>query len=188
MKSKCTDEIMNIQGMSGKMTRHFYNNICSLQNINYLEIGCHKGSSTISALYKNDTVNSIVIDNWSEFGGPKTEFLKNVNDFLPNQNLIFLDEDSFQMKTELKVDSVDVYLYDGHHSVESHTKAITHFYKYLKNNSIILVDDYNWQMAKEGTEKGLLEVNAKIIYEKHISTPEGQDGFWNGCGVFLIEK
>ena len=43
--SKINDEILNIGGMTGKKTRHFYNNICSMDDARYLEIGTWKGSS-----------------------------------------------------------------------------------------------------------------------------------------------
>ena len=38
-KSNVTPEILNMDGMSGKKTRHFYNNICSMKDTRYLEIG-----------------------------------------------------------------------------------------------------------------------------------------------------
>ena len=186
-QSKCSSQVLNIQGMSGIMTRHLYNNICSLSNINYLEIGCNRGSSTISALYKNDMAKATIIDNWSEFGGPKVEFENNVSEFLPNHNITILHEDSFNLQTTI-TDKFYIYLYDGHHSVDSHKNAITHFWNNLSDHCIIMVDDYNWDMAKEGTLKGLEEVNANIIYMKHVSIPDGQYGFWNGCGIFLIDK
>ena len=35
----------------------------------------------------NNNMICITIDNWSEFGGPKNEFLKNFNKFKGNNNL-----------------------------------------------------------------------------------------------------
>jgi hypothetical protein len=184
-KSKCSQEILDIEGMSGKMTRHLYNNICSLDNINYLEIGCHRGSSTMSALYLNKNVKATIIDNWSEFGGPKEEFMKNIDKFIPDNIINVLNQDSFQVNL---TDKFDVYLYDGHHSVDSHRKAITYFWNNLKERCIVMVDDYNWDMVKEGTLKGFEEMNANILYKKVISAPQDGNGFWNGCGIFLIQK
>ena len=36
--SNITDEILSIDGMTGKKTRHFYNNLCSMNDARYLEI------------------------------------------------------------------------------------------------------------------------------------------------------
>ena len=38
-ESNITPKILNMDGMSGKKTRHFYNNICSMKDARYLEIG-----------------------------------------------------------------------------------------------------------------------------------------------------
>ena len=68
--SKITKEILHMDGKSGKKTRHFYNNICSMNDSRYLEIGTWKGSSICSAMCNNN-MTCVAIDNWSEFGGPK---------------------------------------------------------------------------------------------------------------------
>jgi len=51
--SNLNENILNIHGMSSAKNRHFLNNICNFPYVNYLEIGCWKGSTFISALYEN---------------------------------------------------------------------------------------------------------------------------------------
>jgi hypothetical protein len=65
--SKINEDIKQIDGMSGIKTRHFYNNLLSLDDSRYLEIGTWKGSSVCSAMFGN-TQKVLCIDNWSEFG------------------------------------------------------------------------------------------------------------------------
>jgi hypothetical protein len=135
--SKLTPEILSTDGMSGNKTRHLYNKICSLNNVNYLEIGTWKGSSFISALYGND-INPIVIDNWVEFNGPKNEFISNVNRFCPDKKFNFIEKDCFKVTDDEITsiyDSIDIYLYDGAHDYESQRKAIT-YYKHLFSHPI----------------------------------------------------
>ena len=79
LQSKITNELLQIEGMTGKMTKHFYNNLLELDEAKYLEIGCYKGSSTCSALYKNKA-EFVCIDNWHDF------FLNELH------NLIYLDK------------------------------------------------------------------------------------------------
>jgi len=64
--SKITNDIINMQGMSGIKTRHFYNNLLNTEDARYLEIGTWKGSSVCSAMCGNKA-KVICIDNWSEF-------------------------------------------------------------------------------------------------------------------------
>ena len=92
LKSKLSDEVLEIEGMAGYKTRHFYNNICSMPNTVYLEIGCFKGSSLCSAMYKN-SIQCVAIDNWSLWEGPKDEFLTNYNKFKGINNAQFIEQD-----------------------------------------------------------------------------------------------
>ena len=194
--SKLPEEILNIEGMSGTKTRHLYNNICSLSDANYLEVGTWKGSSFISSLYRN-SVNAIAIDNWAEFNGPKQEFIENVNRFI-DYEYNFIEKDSFEITQDDIFDiykSVDIYLYDGCHEYESHKKAITHFSKFLSKFSIIMIDDWRpdrvWEKVQRGTYDGLKE-SGLIVHHfvERITHQEinGKSEYWNGIGVFVCEK
>ena len=196
-QSKLTNDILQIDGMSGKKTRHLYNNICNLDNANYLEIGTWKGSSFVSSIYKNN-ITSIAIDNWSEFNGPKNEFLENVSRFCSESKFTFIEKDSFQiLKDEIfsVYDSVDVYLYDGCHEYDCHKNAITHFEEFLSKYSIILIDDWrgdgNWEQVRRGTYDGFKESNLKIHHTiERITKQEvsGHEEYWNGFVLFVCEK
>ncbi len=56
-----------------------------MEDCRYLEIGVWKGSSLCAAMWKNE-ITCLAIDNWSEFGGPKSRFLYNFNKFKGNNN------------------------------------------------------------------------------------------------------
>jgi len=194
--SKCTKDILNLEGMTGSMTRHLYNNLCSFNKGNndktrYLEIGCYKGSSTISALYGNDC-QTTVIDNWSEFGGPKDTFYANMQtyfkDIFNDETIQVINENSFDLKTKPKFRPYDIYLYDGNHSEKCQEEAITYYWEYLADPCVILIDDWDWDCAKNGTLRGLEKVNANILHRWDIHQPGGSNGFWNGCGVFLVSN
>ena len=89
-ESKITEGILNMDGMSGKKTRHFYNNLLNKVDARYLEIGTWKGSSVCSAMCGNKG-KVICIDNWSEFGGPKDEFLTNFNLYKGENDARFIE-------------------------------------------------------------------------------------------------
>lgn len=196
--SKITNEILNIEGMSGSKTRHLYNNLCNIDNANYLEVGTWKGSSFVSSIFKNN-IKSIAIDNWSEFNGSKNNFIKNVEKFCPESRYIFFEKNSFEI-TETDIhsffDSIDIYLYDGCHKYESHKSAITHFKQFLSKYSIVLIDDWrnengSWQNVIKGTYDGFDNSNLKIHHKIEIPSKQeinGSKEYWNGICIFICER
>ena len=196
--SKLTSDILSMDGMSGNKTRHLYNNICELNGANYLEIGTWKGSSFISALYGND-INSIAIDNWVEFNGPKDEFISNVDKFCPDRKFKFIEKDCFKIADdEIKsvYDSIDIYLFDGAHDYESQRKAITYYKHLFSKYVIIIIDDFRsdtpaWANVKKGTYDGIEESGLVIHHKIEIITHQESSGpseYWNGFGLFVCEK
>ena len=193
--SKVSYDILKIDGMSGNKTRHLYNNICNLENSTYLEVGTWKGSSFISAMYKNPNTYGICIDNWSEFGGPREEFFNNLNTHIENKNIKIIDKDCWEITDDDINKTIDIYMYDGEHSYESQKKAITYYNKFFSKYIIIMIDDWIcWQRVIDGTIAGIKEMNLIIHYFYEIPLVNtnnfhiGGDTFWNGCGIFVCER
>tara|TARA_Y100001963_G_scaffold153822_1_gene241364 strand:- start:1388 stop:3850 length:2463 start_codon:yes stop_codon:yes gene_type:complete len=195
-QSKISNEILKMDGMSGKKTRHFYNNICSMNDARYLEVGTWKGSSVCSAMNKNDNMTCVCIDNWSEFDGPKKEFLQNFNKFKGNTNSRFIENNCWDVDAQT-LGKFNIYMYDGNHSEDSHFKALNHFESCLDNEFIYLIDDWNWQKVRKGTFDSIKKNNCKILFQKEIRTtlddshanPSGIKSDWhNGICVFVLQK
>jgi len=193
--SKITDDIKNMDGMSGIKTRHFYNNLLDMKDARYLEIGTWKGSSVCSAMCGNNA-KILCIDNWSEFGGPKDEFLKNFDKFKGDNEAEFIESDCFDVDVS-KLSKFNVYLYDGNHSYDSHYKALKHFYECLDDEFIFIVDDWNWSDVRNGTKYCIQMLDLDIVYEREIRmtwdnshTPLhiAREHWWNGIYVAIIKK
>jgi hypothetical protein len=193
--SKITPEIIRMEGMSGTKTRHFYNNLLSMDDARYLEIGTWKGSSVCSAMCGN-SASVVCIDNWSEFGGPKNEFLANFNKHKGNNNAMFIENDCFKVNIN-ELPKFNIYMYDGNHDNDSHYKALTHFYDCLDDVFIFIVDDWNWQDVRDGTSRAIEKLNLKVLYEKDIRltydnshTPphQARTTWWNGIYVAILQK
>jgi hypothetical protein len=187
--SKCSSEIYDMDGMSGTMTRSFYNNIASSgEDIRYLEVGSWKGSSTCAALCKN-SIDIVSIDNWSEFGGPKEEFLNNIQRFTGDNRLQVIEQDSFAVDVSQFSKKFNVYLYDGEHSVQSHTKALTHFVDAMDDVFVFIVDDWDWKDTQIGTCAAIETLGLIVEYfQDTTGLPGGGYGFWNGTGAFVLRK
>jgi hypothetical protein len=195
-KSKITQDILTMEGMSGIHTRHFYNNIMSMDDARYLEIGTWKGSSVCSAMC-NNKATVVCIDNWSEFGGPKQEFLENFEKFKGENNAKFIESDCFAVDVST-LPKFNVYMFDGDHNEESHYKALVHFYECMDDEFIFIVDDWNWEKVRTGTFNSFKQLNIEILYETEVRTtfddshpPWGSDqqrAWHNGIYVAVIRK
>jgi hypothetical protein len=196
--SNVTNDILMIEGMTGFKTRHFYNNLCSLRfpdrKVEYLEVGTWKGSSFVAAMYNNsDHVNGTVVENWSEFGGPKVEFEQNLINYKINDVKI-IEKDFFKWDLAGSP-KFDIYLYDGGHSYEEQYDAITHVWPHLAKEAIIIIDDWNAEQVQKGTKDALAKLGANVLEKFEISYTKGgahspmqlaQIEFWNGIGVFIV--
>ena len=194
--SKITFDITTMEGMTGLKTRHFYNNLLNIADARYLEIGTWKGSSVCSAMCGNEA-KVICIDNWSEFGGPKSEFLFAFEKFKGKNDASFIESDCFKVNVSL-LPKFNIYMYDGNHDAESHYNALLHFFNCLDDTFIFIVDDWNWKSVRDGTIDAIKKLNLKVLYENEIKTtnndthPEwgspGQKEWHNGIYVAVLQK
>ena len=191
--SKLNNAILDIEGMSGNKFRAFLNNVCSFPHTKYLEIGCWKGSTFISALYCNELniEYAVGIDNWSEYSGPLQEFNLNRNFFLSGFNhyeLIFEDAFSLSCKSKIK-QKITTYFYDGNHNLSSQEKAFTFYNDMFEDTFIAIVDDWNWDQVREGTFNAFKDLNYKILFEaRMVGGVSDRLGWWNGAYIAVIRK
>lgn len=190
--SKITNDIIDMDGMSGTKTRHFYNNLLNMEDARYLEIGTWKGSSVCSAMC-NNKATVVCIDNWSEFGGPKLEFLQNFEKFNGYNNATFIENNCYLVDIST-LPKFNIYMYDGNHTKESHYMALLHYYNCLDDIFIFIVDDWNWSDVRDGTIISIQRLGLKVLYEKEIrlttnnSTSTESTTWWNGIYVAILQK
>lgn len=193
--SKLNQDIIKMEGMTGTKTRHFYNNLLDTEDARYLEIGTWKGSSVCSAMYKNKATVTC-IDNWSEFGGPKAEFLVNFERYKGENKANFIESDCYKVDVNT-LPKFNIYMYDGNHTKDSQYKALTHYYKCLDDIFIFIVDDWNWKDVRDGTFQAIKELNLDILYEReirltwdnsHTVQDKASATWWNGIYVSILHK
>jgi hypothetical protein len=193
--SKITDDIINMKGMSGTKTRHFYNNLLNAKDSRYLEIGTWKGSSVCSAMCGNKA-QVVCIDNWSEFDGPKSEFLVNFEKFKGENDATFIENDCYNVDIFI-LPKFNIYMYDGNHTEDSHYNALLHYYNCLDDIFIFIVDDWNWESVRNGTHNAIQKLNLKVLYEKEVRltwdnshTPRrlAKYTWWNGIYITILQK
>jgi hypothetical protein len=194
-ESKVTDQLLNMYGMSGKMTRHFYNNLLNKEDARYLEIGTWTGSSVCSAMCGNKA-RVVCIDNWSEFGGPKNEFLSNFNTYKGENQASFIEQDCYKVDVS-QLPKFNIYMYDGNHTKDSHYNALIHYYDCLDDMFVFVVDDWNWNLAREGTREAIKKLKLSVLYDKeirltydntHTPQPLAKETWHNGIYVAILKK
>ena len=187
--SKIDDRVLSLEGMSNRKVRHLLNNIASLKDCNYLEIGCHKGSTIVSALFKNQIKNHWEIDSFSD--PIKSEFIKNFTSILGYPpNLINKDYLSFNPIEDYVIKDVDVYFYDGEHTNKNQKTAISYYLNSMKNEFIYVCDDWFWWDVIQETKETIKELNLTVLYEKILpqNTDTNKDLWWNGVYVGVLKK
>ena len=181
-----------LPGMSSSKVRHLLNNLCSLPETNYLEIGVWKGSTFISALQNNQkTISSaIAIDNWSEFEGPKAEFKRNCRRFLKRNKYNFYESNSFEFDLSKISKPINVYFYDGGHSTLDQEMAFTYYNSIFADTFIAMIDDWNHPPVSEGTKNAFDKLNYKVLFEAYLPSNEKNtdDAWWNGIAIFVLQK
>lgn len=199
------EELLQYPGMTGKKTRHLYNNICNLYGrkkiaVKYLEIGVWYGSSSIAAMFKNHIEDSLFIDNWAQFNGKRSKFIEAMEKYKTETSKYrFIEDDCWKVDTKtLPQKYFNIYLYDGEHTEIDQYKALSYYINVLEDTFIFVVDDWNFMDVRDGTFRAIQELNLTVNfrYENFISREhligmpnhEGKHTFWNGCGIFVLTK
>ena len=194
--SKLPENVLGMPGMCGRRNRHFLNALCDFENCRYLEIGSHKGASLCAAMYGNE-ISAVAIDNWSQFDGSRDAIMTATSDLPGGGELRLIEQDCFTVDPA-ELGPIDVYFYDGHHSTESQTRALEHFYDCLDDLAVVIIDDWNWEKVRLGTRRAMVKLDIPIVFEKEIILPEadttdmphhrGRDTWWNGIYVMIVDK
>lgn len=189
--SGCDRSVFLLDGMSGKKTRHFYNNICSLPGARYLEIGSWKGSTLCAAL-SNNTIECVAIDSHIQ-----QDLRTNVANYIGNNKVRLVEADSWNVLPEELGMKFNIYMYDGDHERVSHRKALTHYAPAMDDTFIYIVDDWNDLRVRQGTMEGISQAKLSIDYQREIFTSDdnthskvyGKDSDWhNGIAIFVLHK
>lgn len=206
--SKITPHIVEMN-LSGIKAKHFYNNLLSYENIHCMEIGTwEKSKSSICAAMCQNKAKITFICNSSESMDSvlRNEFLacfemykgENVTHLIEKDCFLVIENDLLLAQ----ISKFNIFIYDGtidqpdiEDSANSqHYKALCHFYPFLENVFIYIVNDWNWLVTRTGTMQSIIDLHLKIKYQKEIrltkddSTSSDKLGWWNGISVFILEK
>lgn len=182
----------SLEGMSGQRFRKLLNKlICDLNVTKYLEIGTFRGSTAISALYRNDQCRGLLVDNFSQFGAEKRKLISNLNKFKVLSRVNLIDSDFRECIQDLKNFSPQVFFYDGSHDDSSHELAAELLEEFTRNEDILfVVDDWNWISVRESTWRGIKKSGVRVKGKWEIFSDSrdrgGQFGNWHNGSLIAI--
>jgi len=189
LDSKIDAEYMaTLQGLSSPRVRHLLNNLASQVN-SYLEVGCYLGGTLKAAMYKND-LYAAAIDNFSMSPGTKQQFYKNIEG-LP---VDFFECDSFSFDVKKLKKPIELFFYDGCHNVDAQYKAVSYFLPALAERAVIVIDDWDMNKVRVGTNTALLDLKIKPVEKYELKGASGQSEekrhltWWGGLTVMKIKK
>ena len=166
------DFVRAIHGMSGQKYRTFINNfVGSHPDARYLEIGSWQGSTAAAALYGN-SVKALCIDNWSQFGGPKSNFVANierVRSESPGVDLRIVESD-FRRVDYNSLGRFNIFLFDGPHEEVDQYDGIMVARPALEKSFVLIVDDWNWRQVRIGTFRAIRDGRYSIAYSIEVRT------------------
>ena len=188
----------NIPGLTSPRVQTLLNLIA--QGVgSYLEIGSYLGA-TASAVLKDNPINAYFVDNWKDQIQPKNnniqlpanskeEFEKNIEPFVGSSNVTVINSNLFDVNTASLANTIQMLFYDGPHDAETTFQAITYYYSTLTDESIIIMDDANWDGVVDATLAALDHCGATIAYKKlMLNSEENAREWWNGLYILVIRK
>lgn len=152
----------------------------------YLNIGVWHGWSLLCGIVGNQNTRCIGIDNFSQFGGPKNEFLERFNQYKSSMHLFY--EMDYKVYFEKHHDKpIGIYFYDGNHEYSHQFEALEIAHPYIIKNGYILVDDTNWDAPRKATFDFISKYSElyQVIFDQKTAY-NGHPTFWNG--LIILQK
>lgn len=191
-------EILDIKGFATGTMRRMFSNLCHLPKSDpvYCEVGLYCGATFCSAINNNPSLTAIGYEDFSQdFSATniRGQLEANVEQFKAGaKSVTVIDGDFFKAEAFPDMPPVDLFYYDGKHDYEFQRQALLHICDSLADLSLIIVDDFSWSSAREGTRDALTELKDKLRVEKEWimvgSKPQDDAIYHNGLAIFLCEK
>jgi hypothetical protein len=188
-RSKLTEEVLTLSGLSSPTVRHLLNNLCDFPSANYLEIGTWTGSTLISASFRN-AGRFTTVDDFSLSPPTREVFRKVLDRFKDSCRVDCHDADCWSPALLRRLPrNVNVYCYDGPHGYEDQYRAFARYNKVLAREFVAVVDDWNWWPVRKATRDAFAFLGYRTLFEREYRTTRFmREQWWNGIYVAVVRK
>jgi hypothetical protein len=160
---------------------------CMAQDTCFVNVGVWNGFTLLSGMVGNRDKLCIGVDNFSEFGGPREQFLRRFNEHKSPKHL-FYDIDYREYFTKVHSGEIGFYIYDGEHSYENQVMGLKLAEPFFARTCVVLVDDTNGIGPRQAKQATLDFINqSRNKYEILLDAQtrgNGHPTFWNGLMIF----
>ena len=149
----------------------------------FVNVGVWHGFSLLAAMAGNDKKVCVGVDNFSEFGGPRDDFLRRFLDRRSPWHRFYNQdyEDFFAAGLDRPVGA---YFYDGAHDYEHQYRGLMAAEPLYAEGAVIVVDDINWAAPREATLQ--FAEDSRLDWTMVIDQTTASDNhptLWNGTMV-----
>ncbi|WP_158606538.1 class I SAM-dependent methyltransferase [Paenibacillus ginsengarvi] len=152
----------------------------------FVNVGVWNGFSFLAGLLGNPGKTCIGVDNFSQFGGPRAEFMYRFN-LHKGPAHQFYDMDYKEYFAQLHRSPIGLYFFDGPHDYMNQLQGLLAAAPYLADGCIILVDDTNWPEPRQATLDFMSVYPGEYRILLDVTTASnGHPTFWNG--LMILQK
>lgn len=191
--------LVDVEGMSTPQVCRLLNGLVAGMDPGerYLEIGCWKGLTLVSAAFGNEGRECIACDKfrfWGRYTGwgsdVRAAFRRNVaRHQRGSAKITFHEMSSRRLFAERRVQGpIGVYFYDGDHSYEETRRSIARAAPLLSARATIVVDDWNDPEIRRATFDAIHDARLSLLWHRQLEGTHDGRGFWNGIGVFYVAR
>ncbi len=188
---------IEIEGLTSRRMQNLLTELANLSS-KYLEVGSYLGSTGAAVLRSSNIEEATFVDHWKDQVQPangdslpannKQKFIENIKKFKNDRPLNVFDCDMLSAdKSDIK--DIDFFFYDGAHDFDSTSDAIRYYASCLSSESIIVIDDANWDGVVDGAEDGIKKAGLEILFKKiWLNNQESKEEWWNGFFIAVVKK
>ncbi len=149
----------------------------------FVNVGVWNGFTLLAGMAGNADKKCIGVDNFSEFGGPREQFLERFGRYKSPQHS-FHDMDYREYFAKVHKDPIGFYIYDGEHSYENQLMGMQAAEPFFTDDCLILVDDTNFNAARWACFDFVAQSahDYEILLDRRTSRNE-HPTLWNGVMI-----
>ena len=195
--SKITDELVNMNCEYVTKFKHFLNNLLSIENIWYLEIGEWNSTSVCSAMCNNKG-NIVCIEYCCEKSRDPLKShencMKNKDVFPTNlqkfkgENIFHLIEAEYYSIDISKLPKINIFMYDGDKYCRNILNSLLYYYNCLSDTFIFCINTKNYKYINDNIQLAILRLKLKILYESDIVFNSDDLSVCNNIYIAILQK
>jgi len=150
----------------------------------FVNVGVWHGFSFLAGAVANPDRRCIAIDNFSQYGSPRAEFLKRFEASRSPRHE-FHDMDYVDYFARVHSGAIGFYFYDGEHSYRNQYRGLEAAEPFFAAGCVILVDDTNADEPRRATLEFINRSSGKyrLLFDRR-TTRNSHPTFWNGVMGF----